>query len=69
MATPWLVGRGSAQAVQFVLQLSAAASLVTAGGNPEVITQAVWDRSMVLHTIVGSFGKRLNSLFQRSYEI
>jgi hypothetical protein len=67
-ATPWLVGSGSAHAVQFVLQRSAA-SLVTPGGDPEVIAQAVWDRSMALHSIVGSFGKRMRSLFPRSYGI
>jgi hypothetical protein len=54
--------------VQFVLQRSAAA-LVTAGGDPEVIAQAVWDRSMAPHSIAGSFGKRLRSLFPRSYGI
>jgi hypothetical protein len=54
--------------VQLVLQCSAA-SLVTAGGDPELIAQAVWDRSMALHSIVGSFGKQLRSLFPRSYGI
>jgi hypothetical protein len=67
-AKPWLVGSGSAHAVQFVMQRSAA-SLVTAGGDPEVIAQAVWDRSMALHLRVGSFGKRVRSLFPRSYGI
>lgn len=67
-ATPWLIGSGSAHAVQFVLQRSAA-SLVMAGGDPDVIAQAVWDRSMAHHSIVGSFGKRLRSLFPRSYGI
>jgi hypothetical protein len=54
--------------VQFVLQRSAA-SLVSAGGDPEVIAQAVWDRSMALHSIVGSFGKRVRSLFPRCFRI
>lgn len=64
----WLIGSGGPYAVQFVLQRSAA-SLVTAGGDPEVIAQTVWDRQMSLHTAVGSFGKRLRSLFPKSYGI
>jgi hypothetical protein len=67
-ATPWLLGSGSAHAVQFVLQRSAA-SLVTAGGDPEVIPQAVWDRLMALQLKAGLFGKRVRSLFPRSYGI
>jgi hypothetical protein len=42
---------------------------VAAGGDPELIAKAVWDQSMALHTIVGSFGKRLRSLYPRSYGI